>query len=315
MSDSGGVARRDVLKAGGALLLQAVVPLSACGRSDPATPAGAVPRYLSDAQLRTLRAFTDRMIPADTDPGAVAASCAEAIDRLLGAFSVDPPYIHAGAPFSDRNGHPRNDFLDFVPLDDYEALGWRIAIEGSLGRPEREFNGPVRGLQAIYGEGLARLDELAVQAGFADFASAPAGAQDSILGNADPLVAELVDVGFGDTLDAMYGAPEYGGNQGLAGWGFTAYDGDVQPRGYGAEQVVNSDDPVPTDALLPPSYHASGAGSAAAAAIASKASASLPPATTALTAAPPFEAMLSLVQAADGRVSKLRIALRGGGHG
>ena len=249
--------RRAVIKAGGALALTAVIPLSGCGSSEPlaATGAAADARFLDDAELRALRAFTDRMIPADSTPGAVAANCAEAIDRLLAAFRVDPPFIFAGGPFSDRGGAERNDFADFIPLDPYEALGWRIAIEGSQGLPEREFNGPVKGMQQVYREGLARLDELAREQGFADFASAPAPAQDEILGGDDPLVAELIALGFPDTMDAMYGAPEYGGNAGLVGWTTTVFDGDVQPRGYTDDQVVNADTPGPFDFLLPASYH------------------------------------------------------------
>lgn len=248
--------RREVLALGGALLAHA---LGGCGSSTaPASgdSTGApAPGYLDERQLSTLRAFVDRMIPADQDPGALVARCAEAIDRLLGAFRAEPPAIYAGAPFSDRGGHPVNHFREFVALDEYESLAWRLAIEGSQGRAALEFNGPVKGLQAIYAEGLARLDALAAEQGFADFASAPAAARDFILNGSDPLVAELIEVGFPDTLDAMYGAPEYGGNHGLAGWGFTGFDGDVQPRGYSDEQVVNADNPGPLDFLLPPSFH------------------------------------------------------------
>jgi hypothetical protein len=251
--------RRAVLAGGGALALTALLPLGGCLSSSdpPSLPGATVPsRFLNDHELAALRAVVDRMIPADTDPGALAAGCAEAIDHLLAAFFTDPPFIFAGAPFSDRGGHPENRFLEFIPLDPYEAFAWRLAIEGSQGQPEREFNGPVRGLQAIYREGLARIDERAAEAGFADFASAPTPAQDLILrDSSDALVQELVATGFPHTLDAMYGAPEYGGNRDFAGWGFTAFDGDVQPRGYTDDQVVNADDPGPFDALLPPSFH------------------------------------------------------------
>jgi len=29
----------------------------------------------------------------------------------------------------------------------------------------------------------------------------------------------------------MYGPPEYGGNRSLVGWGYTRWQGDLQPRG------------------------------------------------------------------------------------
>ena len=251
--------RRELLAAGGALLLQALLP--GCARSDPATTPGAEPPlpgggFLTDAELRALRAFVDRMIPADTDPGALAARAAEAIDGFLSAFNASPPRIYAGGPYSDRGGHPHNHFADFLALDAYEAAGWRLALEGSADKPHLEHNGPVKGLQAVFREGLAQLDALAAQRGFADFAALPVPAQDAmLLANDDPLVAALIEAGFPATLDAMYGAPEYGGNADLAGWQFAVFDGDTQPRGYTDDQVVNADEPGPLDFLLPPSYH------------------------------------------------------------
>jgi len=37
--------------------------------------------------------------------------------------------------------------------------------------------------------------------------------------------------------EGLYGAPEYGGNSGLAGWRYLNYEGDVQPRGYTDAEV------------------------------------------------------------------------------
>ena len=107
-----------------------------------AAPGAGVPgRFLTAHELDTLRAVCRRLIPCppdDPDPGAGEAMVAEAIDLLLGAFSVTPPLIHAGGPFSNRAGAARDDFAQFVVLDRHAELGWRIRIEGSLGRPERE---------------------------------------------------------------------------------------------------------------------------------------------------------------------------------
>src|SRR5205823_6205899 len=85
--------------------------------------------------------------PEDPDPGAIEAGAAEAIDLYLAAFTFDPPLILAGGPFSNRAGGSHDDFADFVPLDRLAELGWRIRLEGSQGKPEREFAGPVTGLQ------------------------------------------------------------------------------------------------------------------------------------------------------------------------
>lgn len=261
--------RRIVLQGGGVVVLSAVVPVG-CGRSPEQTspasisaPLGNPPdnptasaTFLTTKQRETLDAFVDRLIPADVDPGALAADCGAFIDAYLAAFLTDPPFIFAGAPFSHRGGHPTNDFLAFVPLDPYEALGWRIVIEGSLGMPEREFNGPVTGLQEIYRDGLTQLNTRAEGQGAACFAELTAAQRDNIINDtSDAAVQALLDVAFPDTLNAMYGPPEYKGNEDLAGWGFTAYDGDTQPRGFDEEQVVNADSPGPLDATLPPSFH------------------------------------------------------------
>jgi len=312
--------RRVVLKAGGAVVLGAVVPLSGCGGSSQGARPGdrgaagdAVDptpraRFLSDAERETLRALVDRMIPEDTDPGAVAGACHEAIDALLAAFLTDPPFIYAGGPFSDRGGEPDNDFLAFVELDEYEAFAWRLAIEGSQGIPEREFNGPVKGMQEIYREGLARLNERARQQGFDSFADTPAPSQDLIINDSnDATVQELVDIAFPDTLDAMYGPPEYGGNRDLVGWGFTDFMGDVQPRGWTDEQIINADDPGPFDFLLPSSYSEQ-SGNAS-----QRSNGSVPSGQRPLlegSRLPPLvfssETMAHAMMAADGSLSKLR---------
>jgi len=162
------------------------------------------------------------------------AHCAEAIDVLLGAFAVHPPLIHAGGPFSGRAGGKRDDFAHFVALDRHAELGWRIRLEGSKGLKEREFAGSVRGLQEIYREGLAHLDE---RSG-GSFAALPAPAQDVLLSDqSNPEVQELVRTALGHTLEAMYGPPEYGGNRGLVGWQYTTWPGDRQPRGFSRREV------------------------------------------------------------------------------
>src|SRR5213082_672242 len=204
-----GVGRRAFLKAAGALGLLALVParrLQALVASVPGP--GQAGRFLTAHELDTLRAVTARFIPGppdDPDPGALEAGVAEAIDLLLAAFTLDPPLIHAGGPFSDRAGATHDDFADFVPLDAHAALGWRIRLEGSQGLPEREFAGPVTGLQEIYRSGLAHLDERSQQT--------------------------FVGAALANTLEAMYGPPEYGGNRSLVGWGYTRWQGDLQPRG------------------------------------------------------------------------------------
>lgn len=239
MSGEPSLSRRSFLRAGGALGLLALLPPARVEAFLAAPPKpGQRGHFLNAHELDTLRAVVARLVPGppeDPDPGALDAGAAEAIDLLLGAFTVDPPMIHAGGPYSGRHGG-RDDFAHFVTLDRHAELGWRIRLEGSLGRKEREFAGPVRGLQQTYREGLAHLDERAPGTGFA---ALPAPAQDLILSDqSDAAVQELVGAAFSNTLEAMYGPPEYGGNKALAGWKYTAWDGDRQPAGFTNAEVT-----------------------------------------------------------------------------
>ena len=232
------MSRRAFVRAGGALGLLALLPQARISELLAAAPGpGQDGRFLNAHELDTLRAVTARLVPGppdDPDPGALEAKAAEAIDLLLGAFAVSPPLVHAGGPFSGRFGGSHDEFAEFVALDAHAELGWRMRLEGSQGRPEREFAGPVRGLQQVYREGLAHLDE---RAG-GHFASLPGPAQDLILSDqSDSQVQELVGAALANTLDAMYGPPEYGGNQGLVGWSYVDWPGDVQPRGYTDAEV------------------------------------------------------------------------------
>jgi hypothetical protein len=237
------MSRRDLLHAGGGLALLALAPAGRVERllGETSSP-GRDGRFLRAGELDALRAVTARLVPGPPDdpgPGALEARAAEAIDLFLGAFAVDPPLIHAGGPFSDRAGAARDDFARFQPLDRLGELGWRIRLEGSRGRPEREFAGPVVGLQQIYRSGLARLDALAG----AQFGAVSVSRQDALLASAEPVVARFVEAALVDTLEAVLGPPEYGGNRGLAGWRRLGWQGDDQPRGFPSARVTQPDPP------------------------------------------------------------------------
>lgn len=217
------------------------------GPSAVAVPFGADrARFLRPGELRTLAAVVDRVVPGvpeDTVPGAVAARCHLAIDALLAAFSVSPPRIYAGGPFSDRGGAPTNDFAHFLPLDRYETRAWRLRIEGSRGRKADERNGPVKGYQRTYRDGLA-----ALEGSPGGFAALPGPARDLVLQrNDDPRVRAMLDLAVPHTLEFLYGAPEYGGNRDLVGWRTIDFEGDTQPRGYTRRQVVHPESSGPLD--------------------------------------------------------------------
>jgi Gluconate 2-dehydrogenase subunit 3 len=210
-----------------------------------ARAAGRRGRFLTAAEMVTLTALCDRLIPGppeDSTPGAVQAGVPGAIDLLLGAFELEPPLIYAGGPFSNRAGSKRDDFAHFVQLDRQEVLAWRIRLEGSRGLREREFAGPVKGLQEIYREGLAVLDARARKAAGVGYAQASTTVQDQILAtHQEKAVQSFLGAALANTLEAMYGPPEYGGNRNLVGWTSNDWPGDQQPRGSTRAQVTQPD--------------------------------------------------------------------------
>jgi hypothetical protein len=183
-----------------------------------------MPVFFSDQEFAAVEAACARLIPTDEDPGANEAGVADYIDGFLGAFSFDPPRIWAGGAFSGRFGGSPG-FASFHRLTPLDELAWRTRIEGSLGRPEREWNGQVVGLQERYRDGLRLLGD--------DFAAVDGEEQDRRLREQATFTRLLYE----HACEGMYGAPEYGGNRDLVGWRYIGFDGDVQPRGYTDEEV------------------------------------------------------------------------------
>ncbi len=189
-----------------------------------------MPVWFDASQYEIVAAAVDRLIPPDPSagaPGARAAGVADYIDQLLGAFTFDPPRIFAGGPFSGRHGGAAG-FATFLSLGRVETLAWRIRIEGSQGRIEREINGPTIGWQERYATGLAALGP-----DFALAATSP-DEQDARL-DADPSFKALL---YEHACEGMYGDPVYGGNRQSIGWQFIAFPGDVLPRGWTDDEVT-----------------------------------------------------------------------------
>jgi len=184
-----------------------------------------VTRFLTDHEYRVVSAAADRLVPPLANhPGAAALGVADYVDNLLSAFTFDPPLIFAGGPFSGRCGGEAS-FPRFIPLSPHEELAWRTRIEGSRGMPEREFNGPTRGWQEIYRDGIVALG--------ADFCDVAGDEQDRRL----HAQRELRGVLYVHACEGAYGPPEYGGNRDRAGWRAIGFEGDVQPRGYTDDEV------------------------------------------------------------------------------
>lgn len=207
----------------------------ACGGS--AGGAAATAGFLSPRERTTLDAVLSVMIPTDAQPGAHEARVVDYVDGLLGAFATSPPRIFAGGPFSGRHGGA-DGFDHFVPLTRMEELAWRTRIEGSRGRAEREWNGPVQGYQQIYREGLAALEDAAVAQTGLSYAELDVSQRTSILRAADEGFRKLL---YQHACEGMYGDPVYGGNAGFVGWTNIHYEGDRQPIGYTRQQMEEVD--------------------------------------------------------------------------
>jgi hypothetical protein len=238
--------RRAFVAGVGAMGLLALAPPARVRAALEATPGPGQPgHFLNAHELEVLSALADRLIPGppeDPTPGAVEAGVPHAIDLLLGAFELEPPLIHAGGPFSDRAGTRDDDMAHFVAMDRQAELAWRIRLEGSRGIREREFAGPVVGLQQLYRDGLAHLDQRSQTSYRAGFAEATSPQRDAILAErSDSALQRFVGAALANTLEAMYGPPEYGGNPDLVGWSSNGWAGDTEPRGFNRARVTGPD--------------------------------------------------------------------------
>ncbi len=116
-----------------------------------------------------------------------------------------------------------------------EEIRWRTYLEGSQGKPEREFNGPVKGLKQIYEEGLDALEAAAQSANNTGFYLLALADRQALMVSMDPDFQQTV---YAHTVEGMYGDPVYGGNFNQLGWKLIDYEGDRQPIGYSAHQMA-----------------------------------------------------------------------------
>jgi len=194
---------------------------------------------LAPGRYAALAALFDALIPGDpASPGATETGAAWYLDQLLGAFRTDPPRIFAGGPYSGRHGG-LDGFSRFLPLTRVEEIRWRTFIEGSQGLPEREFNGPVTGLVERYEAGLAALDLAAQDAGGERFALLDTAARRQLLPGLDP---GLLKLAYEHAVEGTFGDPVYGGNRDGRGWAAIDYEGDRQPRGFSARQLLHPEE-------------------------------------------------------------------------
>lgn len=226
--------RRSVLAAGAALPLAGAVAAAADDLPVATAAATTGYRFLTAHQAKVVVEATARLVPGPLDepseaghPGAREAQVVRYVDRLLSAFDEQPPAVFAGAPWSDRHAAGPDHLADFLPLSERQERAWRPRIA----RLRREVTAA-----------LADLDKAAADAGYDGFLAAPKPEQDRLLTD----LAEVRDLLFGLTIDAMYSVPEYGGNAGRSAWHEIDWPGDMQPVGYRPAAVERDDgiDPV-----------------------------------------------------------------------
>ena len=193
-------------------------------------------RFFTADQAAVVEAATARIAPGPADdpaeaghPGAREADVTGYIDSMLGALgSLDDaaPLVFAGGPWSNRHTSGPDLMARFLALDPVGRIAWRRRLTG---------------WQQQYRQGIATLDKLAG----GDFTKASGAKQDKIL--VMSAVSSFMPLLFEHTIEGLYAAPEYGGNRGLAGWKEIGFPGDIQPRGYTANEVSRSDGHDPVD--------------------------------------------------------------------
>ena len=193
-------------------------------------------RFFTADQAAVVEAATARIAPGPADdpaeaghPGAREADVTGYIDSMLGALgSLDDaaPLVFAGGPWSNRHTSGPDLMARFLALDPVGRIAWRRRLTG---------------WQQQYRQGIATLDKLAG----GDFTKASGAKQDKIL--VMSAVSSFMPLLFEHTIEGLYAAPEYGGNRGLAGWKEIGFPGDIQPRGYTADEVSRSDGHDPVD--------------------------------------------------------------------
>jgi Gluconate 2-dehydrogenase subunit 3 len=211
--------------------------LAACTSSPKRKPQPAPLGFFTEHQAAVVEAATARIAPGPKDdpaeaghPGAREAGVTGYIDTMLGALkdgTLQHDKVFAGGPWSNRHTSGPDLMARFTPLSPVAQIAWRRRLTT---------------WQTQYTKGISQLDKLAG----GDFTAASHARQDKILTTQS--VGEFRSLLFEHTIEGMYASPEYGGNKNLAGWKEIGFPGDVQPRGYSADEVERSDghDPVGT---------------------------------------------------------------------
>ncbi len=238
----GSWSRRDFLHGVAVGAVGVALPPLACGRPVPAPSSPTTTGLLGAQEAVALGRLADFVFPPDSSgPGGAGLGTVAYVEQLLGALDGPTPQVfrdgpYSGrAPFPDADGaattnFPSDDFDGFLPPDRIQLAAWKLRLYGSNAVPGGGPNdavpdvGPTVGMrdqlrQALdqvvaAAPGIAGLDDAAVAAVWAGLSS-----------DQRSLVTELV-------MEAVFGAPEYGGNANLGGWAQSHFPGDQLPLGY-----------------------------------------------------------------------------------
>ena len=238
MSSSHGPRRRAVIAAA-PIVVGTALATAAC-TSSPKPPPEQRPahRFFTPHQAAVVEAATARIAPGPDDdphekghPGAREADVTGYIDTTLAALQDDPEMIFAGGPWSNRHTSGPDLMARFAALDPVAKIAWTKRLTS---------------WRSQYQAGIKALDKLAG----GDFTKATKQKQDKIL--ATQSVSTFTSLLFEHTIEGLYGAPEYGGNRGQSGWKEIGFPGDIQPRGYTADEVERSDghDPLEQSGII-----------------------------------------------------------------
>ena len=209
--------------------------LAACTSAPKREPQPATLLFFTAHQAAVVEAATARIAPGPHDdpaeaghPGAREAGVTGYIDAMLSAVpdrALQTGKVFAGGPWSNRHTSGPNLMARFAPLDPVAKIAWRKRLTGWQDQYPRA--------SSTWTSWPAATSPKKTKA-----------QQDTIL--ATQSVSEFTSLLFGHTIEGLYASPEYGGNRGLAGWKEIGFPGDIQPRGYTADEVERSDghDPV-----------------------------------------------------------------------
>jgi hypothetical protein len=240
--------RRELIRWAAATSILSGIPLGCGGSTAPMPPEPWKPVFLTADEVVTLDALADTLFPPEADGtgGGKALATSVFVDRLLTALDA-APRLHAEGPFSGRQPFddgkgglskkfPEDQFLTFAPLDRVNATAWKLKLFGSKavegGAPNEALLGAVTGLREDV-RGLLTHAK-ALKATFATESAAERLRLFNTLEEGDrDLAIELV-------CQAVFAAPEYGGNAAGAGWSQIHFEGDSQPLGYSLWDAANN---------------------------------------------------------------------------